>query len=480
MDYPHNQFNHKHLTEEDIQFFISNGYLNLKSIIPPEECHRYDQEVIQPALLKHANLNEHDESTWFVQNNPKLKTMLTQPMISNNGDDDNGDSGIPIGLMVRDPENREHECDPIPLHDAYWSALFDSERLNGILDELHGVRSVFPDDNVSSMSDEQEGAKIHNQKDVHRRRWEYLHPGSVGWIHVRLPILRNKSVKSFFETQDDDNNDGNKYKEFYVPKNEQTWHVDGGHFSPHRLASPEQSVILLPCLRNIDSNCGGGNTVLLSGSHRHIAQLLRNNENDREGEIGETETRTGTGVESKKDDINDSNNNEKNGIDKDVLNSYCEELVNKWPEEQIVEAGPSSAGDIWLLHPFLVHSAGRNTRAILETQMHDEGGRNNGTSNASNVSSFSSHVDYFRLTFNIGTRWKEHKPLPLLLSTASQPHNSLDTDKSLEDDNNKQTGINGSNNSNKTPCMSILEWTIFEGSKNTQRRSQTRKGVKVV
>lgn len=465
MNYPYNPSSHKYLTQEDIEFFVSNGYLKLKSIISPEECHRYDQEVIQPALKIHANLDENDESTWFVQNNPKLKSMLTQPMISN--DDDVGGGGIPIGLMVRDHENREHDCDPIPVHDTYWSALFDSERLNGILDELHGMRSIYTEDGTISISKEQNGGTNHNQESQHQRRWDYLHPGSVGWIHVRLPISLNKSDNCCSQQQD-----GNHNKNFYVPKNEQTWHVDGGHFSPHRLTSPEQSVILLPCLRTIDSNCGGGNTVILSGSHKHIAQLLRKSENDVEGKIGGTET--GTGIERKKGyTCNSIDKSEKNGIDHHILNSYCEELANKWPEDQIVEAGPSCAGDIWLLHPFLVHSAGRNTRVVPSVQsMHDDGGIKVGTSSStssnstSNVSSSSSSVDYFRLTFNIGTRWREQEPLSLPSSTTSSPQSSLGTDMTLENEH-EQSYMKSSKNPNGTlshGCMSILEWTIFQGA----------------
>eukprot|EP01083_Nonionella_stella_P041667 112883_1 len=257
--------------------------------------------------------------------------------------------GIPAGIMVYDPENKERDCDPLTVNDGYWSALFDNERLNGILDELHNVPIG------KGRTEIKDGGDIHSAKrqQQKRRRWEYLHSGSVGWIHVRLPIsICNEQQGNGRQTVGLHGND----ESFYIPNGERTWHVDGGHFSPHCLGSIEQSVILLPMIRNVKSN-GGGNTVILAGSHKDIAQKLHN---------------------------------EKNGIDKNILNEYCEEMATQWPREKILEAAPSNSGDVWLFHPFLVHSAGRNTRRV--------------DINESNISSKSK--DFFRLTFNIGTRWR--------------------------------------------------------------------------
>ena len=405
--------NYKFLTKDEIQFFIKNGYLHLESIISKQACQDYDKHVIQPALAKHANLIEHDSMTWSMRSNSKLQPFLTQT-IDNDDNDDNDDddgSGIPVGLMVHDKENKEHDCDPIPCQESNWGALFDNERLNGILDELHGCIGTdidididnttrnenleFKHDDVDDNDDNQ--FIVHNKRQ--RRRWEYLHPKSVGWIHVRMPQPLNGSNSS-------NKNELPSNQSFYVPKGEKTWHVDGGHFSPHTLSSPEQSVILLPCIRDV--NCNGGNTILLSGSHVHIADKLE----------GET-----------------------NGMDYHDLNEYCEELVHQWPTNDIVEAAGSSAGDIWLLHPFLVHSAGRNLRIIDHSQVDD----------------VNSNTDFFRLTFNIGTRWKEQE-----LEVGSTIKKKMDGYESKEDNDSKKLDIT-MNCSNK----SILEWTIFNRERKT-------------
>jgi len=341
-----------YLSEEDINFFMKHGYLHLKSIIPKEECSRYDRDVIQPALKRHAMLHENDPSTWDINHNPKLKQFSTQEVHENS-------NGIPIGIMVRDTDN-PHDHDPIPSDENNWSSFFDNRRLNGILDELHNNNHIDKRTNSTSR----------------QRRWQYIHPSSVGWIHVRPPILtrneilenksstkhtkynKNYDIEKKFSTKNTKHNKNYDINNetFYIPKG--SWHVDGGHFTPHRISSFEQSVILLPMIRNVESN-GGGNTILLSGSHVHIAKKLFNEQS--------------------------------NGIDKDILNEYCEEVAGRWPKDKIVEAAPSDAGDVWLLHPFIIHSAGRNTRVIEHKQENDSKDHDD--------------VNYFRLTFNIGTQW---------------------------------------------------------------------------
>jgi len=333
-----------YLSSEEIQFFMQKGYLHLKDIIPRSECHRYDQDVVKPALKKLANLYEDDDSTWFLEHNNKLKPFVTQ-----NNDSNNNDKGIPIGMMVFDSQNKEHCCNPISVEeDDNWGAIFNNEKIIGILDELH---------NFINSNQQRSDLDIQSQ-----RRWKFLHSG-VGWIHVRLPITQNNDKFSNSIQMNVKQNTPNTSEEdqsFYIPRGEKTWHVDGGHFTPHKVSSPDQSVIILPCLRDINSNCG--NTLLLPGSHIQIAQKLYENR--------------------------------ENGVDKFELNDYCEELASNWPSKDIVEVAPCSAGDILLLHPFIAHSAGRNRRKVIRKMKSD--------------------IDNFRLTFNIGTKWNEDTVLSIL------------------------------------------------------------------
>ena len=377
---------YKYLSQQEIQFFAKNGYLVLQSIIPKDACHQYDQNYIQPTLHNLAELDETNPSTWFLEKNSKLSEFMThEPLYrrrakAQEGDgeescDCGDDGGIPIGLMVRDSKNIHDDLNPISTENGgNWKELFDNERLNGILDELHcSPTKIISEDSNPNL----------NQL-PRKRRWEYLHPNNVGWIHVRLPISYDDHFQRKHKTHED------KQGDFHIPMNENTWHVDGGHFSPHYLSSLDQSVILLPMIRNIQHEKGYGNTILLCGSHVNIARKLHAKE--------------------------------KEGIDKNKLNEYCEELSKTWPKESIMEVSPCNAGDVLLLHPFLVHSAGWNTRQVVKVDMIIE--------------------DCFRLTFNIGTRWKQ---------------SSFEKGNSGNENDIKQGTLIF--DPEKVDQMSILEWT---------------------
>ena len=163
-----------------------------------------------------------------------------------------------------------------------------------------------------------------------RNNWKWLHPDNVGWIHVRFPLDRA-------QVSEDDQNDVN-------------WHVDGGHFEIHKIDSPEQSVVVLPMMDNVVFD--GGNTLVIAESHKYISKVLQNNAE---------------------------------GINKDDLMRICEDYSKKVPKENIEQAAPCEAGDILVLHPFVIHSASRN---ISSSKL--------------------------RITFNMGIRWKsEWAPSPL-------------------------------------------------------------------
>ncbi len=168
------------------------------------------------------------------------------------------------GVMVRKPSGQN------PISDE---ESLDLSPLNLILDQLHGGNSK-------------------------SRNREWLHE-NVGWMNVRFPCRHTNR------------------------KDTKTWHVDGGHFSPHFLLSKEQSVVILPMIRSVDS--GGGNTVVLKRSHIYMAQRLH--------DAG------------------------KAGIPKEITQN-ANEIAAMWPKDLIVEIAPCFAGDMLLMHPFLVHTAG--------------------------------------------------------------------------------------------------------------------------
>jgi len=156
---------------------------------------------------------------------------------------------------------------------------------------------------------------ILNQLHGDSTSWRWIH-SNLGWIHVRFPLQQHCN-------------------------HEKQWHIDGGHFSPHFMNSTEQSVIILPMIRPIGK--GGGNTCVLAKSHVYITHLLYAS--------GE------------------------HGISKDITQD-CRNLAKVWPEEQIIEVEPCGAGDVLLLHPFVVHAAG-----------------------------FTQSNHPLRITFNMGTQW---------------------------------------------------------------------------
>jgi ectoine hydroxylase-related dioxygenase (phytanoyl-CoA dioxygenase family) len=199
--------------------------------------------------------------------------------------------------MLRDPTDGS---DPLPNDGQAW--ILQNEQLLGILHQLHSDEGS-SNENAASKDKEADPS------------WQWLHPTNIGWIHVRLPV----SNASQFEHR---------------------WHVDGGHFSPHFLTSPEQSVVVLPMLHDV--GVGGGNTVVLPGSHHYMAQLLHQNRDA--------------------------------GLLKSVTQD-CRKLGEAWPIQK--EIAPCHGGDVLIMHPLLVHAAGFHT---------------NGTTTE-------------RISFNLGTKW---------------------------------------------------------------------------
>ncbi len=99
------------------------------------------------------------------------------------------------------------------------------------------------------------------------------------------------------------------------------WHVDGHDFL-HHLTSPEQGLVTLFLFSDIAS--GDGGTAVVRGSHRAVAQLL---------------------------------------ADAEPAGLTSEKLLRRLPRLQtsrVVEL-TGQAGDVVILHPFLVHGSSANT-----------------------------------------------------------------------------------------------------------------------
>ncbi|MBA3684140.1 MAG: phytanoyl-CoA dioxygenase [Planctomycetes bacterium] len=99
------------------------------------------------------------------------------------------------------------------------------------------------------------------------------------------------------------------------------WHVDGQQFH-HHLDSPDQG--LLPLFLFSDIRPGGGGTAISLGSHLQTARILRDAEPA--------------------------------GLDVNEL----ARRVSAQPRPRVLEA-TGSAGDIYLLHPFMLHTRSANT-----------------------------------------------------------------------------------------------------------------------
>jgi hypothetical protein len=294
------------LTNDQLQFFLENGYLLLKDILNKDKCETFDQDIVQPALLKYAGIDQYDPHTW--------STALTKTMAT--GDYDILDSNPTIlpGVMVR--RVQENGADPISDHDSLG---LDLVSLNPILDQLHctPVMKI----NRSGMG-RGEGDDLGNNEQ--RKDWEWIHH-NVGWIHVRFPLHVDDVLSSKQQKM-------------------KTFHVDGGHFTPHFLDSPEQSIIVLPMIRPV--SIGGGNTLILKKSHIYMTQQLAK-----------------AGL---------------SGIPRHVTQD-ANDVANLWPQHLVIEMAPCDAGDVLLMHPFLIHGAGQ---AITGHPL--------------------------RIAFNLGVKWNKH------------------------------------------------------------------------
>ena len=182
------------LTEAEREAFDRDGFVILRGVVPAEECRRFLWQAVEPALRRKGVLYD-DERTWEGK----------------------------YGDVITAPDGTDH---PIPQSspDSRWPALFNSNRLRKVLDDVHGGKGKW--------------------------RWVHGAASGVGWIHVRYPVVEASEEWDWEDRR---------------------WHIDGdtGRIDTH------QSVIVLPMVTPISA--GGGGTALLRGSHHHVARWLHDN-----------------------------------------------------------------------------------------------------------------------------------------------------------------------------------------------------------
>ncbi|KAJ9653805.1 hypothetical protein H2198_007033 [Neophaeococcomyces mojaviensis] len=120
------------------------------------------------------------------------------------------------------------------------------------------------------------------------------------------------------------------------PQELQGWHVDGDFFV-HYLDSPEQALLVIPLFSDIRP--GGGGTYICPSAIKHIAQYLYANP------AGVTPRFT---PRAKNPSLSDE----------DTL-AFFNDLAASFPDEAFVEV-TGSVGDVFLLHPLMLHSASNN------------------------------------------------------------------------------------------------------------------------
>eukprot|EP01083_Nonionella_stella_P196797 723904_1 len=238
--------------------------------------------------------------------------------------------------------------------------------LNSILDQLHndGDQIYSGDDNedgedgdVGAMKSYAEVMDAGVSADptatataTGTRNWEWLH-SNLGWIHVRFPCVVPNSISKSNPKEANPLNDDDRVD--LHASSYRSWHVDGGHFTPHHLNSREQSVIVLPMIRDVAK--GGGNTMVLKRSHIYMAQKLHAADSNSKG--------AHTTIHHVEGKVQDGQQNSVlgggggGGIPREETQN-ANDIAAMWPDDLIVEMAPCGAGDVLLMHPFLVHAAG--------------------------------------------------------------------------------------------------------------------------
>jgi len=258
--------------ETSVGHFIENGWMVVKNVLPPEFCELYIREKIYPEFKK-IEFHEYDPTTWTTGTH---REQGFQPY------------GIMLNLDLELPE------------------LFESTKLNNIIDELHGDQ---PNENAPST-------------------WEYEHGQALWFTHIRYPMGAI---------------DSEKYNASTYSHQITGWHIDGvgdhnaGTKNPNKL-TPEHhvyssaSLVVFPVLSGPTPR-HGGLTTLLSGSHYETAKLLLRSE--------------------------------PYGVS--YIHKFIHAHLQAWfgPEQcRISELPELEAGDVLIMHRLLVHTAAPNYTAM--------------------------------------------------------------------------------------------------------------------
>lgn len=120
------------------------------------------------------------------------------------------------------------------------------------------------------------------------------------------------------------------------PQDLDNWHVDGDFFV-HYLDSPEQALLVIPLWSDVVE--GGGGTMICPRAIEHVARYL---EKETEGVSPRMTPRR-----------ENPDMNEEKGL------RWFIDLAKRMPDEAFVEA-TGVVGDVYLLHPLMLHSASNN------------------------------------------------------------------------------------------------------------------------
>jgi hypothetical protein len=127
-----------------------------------------------------------------------------------------------------------------------------------------------------------------------------------------------------------------KHNKLVKPQELDNWHVDGDFFV-HYLDSPEQALLVIPLWTDIVT--GGGGTMICPAAIPHVAKQLYENP---EG-VSPRMTPRRENPEFKQE----------NGL------KWYIDLAKTMPDEAFVEV-TGVVGDVYLLHPLMLHSASNN------------------------------------------------------------------------------------------------------------------------
>lgn len=127
------------------------------------------------------------------------------------------------------------------------------------------------------------------------------------------------------------------------------WHWDGMNRS-HRVTSPEQGLLVLPCFSDVASH--GGGTLLAKGSHQVVARYLARFPEGKESGEAIRECAAEHPWLAELTGVIESGDNRQKFLD-------CPFTDDRGTELQVVET-IAQAGDVILGHPFLFHAASQN------------------------------------------------------------------------------------------------------------------------